>query len=175
MGLAAIRLQAMLWVPLTDEWCCLILTIWNVIFEPALLELTFFCRRWLNRFGQLWTRLKATVCPKIKFKINMAATSGSRDMTRHWNYRSKENKKHLFSLLWAGAKNQNKERTLYFPASLIDSRRTYVSQSQEILDFNLSRINFSLKNWTLILSPNSRGKKSCGRLFRNEVSYTRIS
>ena len=53
----------------------------NVIFRPALLELTFFSRRWLNRFGQLCTRLKATVCPKIKFKINMAVTSGSRDVT----------------------------------------------------------------------------------------------
>ena len=43
-------------------------------------------RRWLNRFEQLWTRLKATVCPKIKFKINMAATSGSRDMTEKVTY-----------------------------------------------------------------------------------------
>ena len=57
----------------------------NVIFRPALFELTFF-RRWLNRFGQLWTRLKAIVCPKIKFKINMAATSGSRDMTEKVTY-----------------------------------------------------------------------------------------
>ena len=58
----------------------------NVIFRPALLELTFFSRRWLNPFGQLWTRLKATVCPKIKFKINMGATSGSRDMTEKVTY-----------------------------------------------------------------------------------------
>ena len=35
----------------------------NVIFRPALLELPFFSRRWLNRFGQPWTRLKAIVCP----------------------------------------------------------------------------------------------------------------
>ena len=57
----------------------------NVIFRPAFFELTFF-RRWLNRFGQLWTRLKATVCPKIKLKMNMAATSGSRDMTEKLTY-----------------------------------------------------------------------------------------
>ena len=58
----------------------------NVIFRPALLELTFFSRRWLNQFGLLWTRLKATVSPKIKFKINMVATSGSRDMTEKVTY-----------------------------------------------------------------------------------------
>ena len=55
----------------------------NVIFKPALHELTSVSRGCLNRFGQCWARLKATVWPQITFKWIMAATSGSGDIT--WN------------------------------------------------------------------------------------------
>ena len=72
----------------------------NVIFRPALLELTFFSRRWLNRFGQLWTRLKATVCPNIKFKINMAATSGSGDITGNVIFKPAPLEPTFFSRRW---------------------------------------------------------------------------
>ena len=38
-------------------------------------------RKWLNRFGQISARLKATIWPQIKCKLNMADTSGSGDIT----------------------------------------------------------------------------------------------
>ena len=53
----------------------------NVIFRPTSNKLTSFSRRWLNRFGQSWARLKAEMWPQIKCKWIMAATSGSGDIT----------------------------------------------------------------------------------------------
>ena len=38
-----------------------------------------FSQRWLNRFGQIRARLRATIWPQIKFKLNMADISGSGD------------------------------------------------------------------------------------------------
>ena len=48
----------------------------NVIFRPALHELTFVSRRLLNRFEPSWARLKATLWSQINFQCTMALTSG---------------------------------------------------------------------------------------------------
>ena len=54
----------------------------NVIFRPALHELTSVSRR----FEPSWARLKTTLWSQIKFKCTMASTSGSGDMTEKVTY-----------------------------------------------------------------------------------------
>ena len=58
----------------------------NVIFGPALHELTSVSRRLLNRFETFWARLKAALWSHIKFKCTMASASGSGDMTEKVTY-----------------------------------------------------------------------------------------
>ena len=58
----------------------------NIIFRPALQELTSVSRRWLNRFEPSWSRLKATMWPQIKFECTLAPTSGSGDMIEKVTY-----------------------------------------------------------------------------------------
>ena len=58
----------------------------NVIFGPALHELTSVSRRLLNRFEPSWARLKATLWSQIKLKCTMASTSGSGDMIEKVTY-----------------------------------------------------------------------------------------
>ena len=58
----------------------------NVIFRPALHELTSISRRSLNRFEPSWARLKAALWAQIKCKSMMAAGSGSGDMTEKVAY-----------------------------------------------------------------------------------------
>ena len=53
----------------------------NVIYRPTSIKLTSFSRRWLNRFGQSWARLKAEIWPQTKCKWIVAAISVSGDLT----------------------------------------------------------------------------------------------
>ena len=53
----------------------------NVIFGSTSIILASFSRRWLNRFGQSWARLKAEMWSQIQCKWIMVATSGSDDIT----------------------------------------------------------------------------------------------
>ena len=58
----------------------------NVICRPTPHELTSVSRGRLNRLGQSWTRLKATLWAHIKFKCIMAPTSGFEDMDEKVTY-----------------------------------------------------------------------------------------
>ena len=60
----------------------------NVIFMPTSIKLASFSRRWPNRFGQFWIRLKAEIWPQMKCEWIMAVSSGPGDMTEEVTYMS---------------------------------------------------------------------------------------
>ena len=71
LGQSWVRLKAIMWPQIKCKWIMVVTSgsgdiTGNRIFRSTSIKLTSFSRRWLNRFGQTWARLKAIIWPRIK-------------------------------------------------------------------------------------------------------------
>ena len=86
LGQSWARLKTIVWPQIKCKWIMVAISgsgdiTENVVFRPTFIKLTSFSRKWLNRFGQSWTRLKAEMWSQINCEWIMVATSGFGDMT----------------------------------------------------------------------------------------------